>query len=133
MKTNKEIEILLYNYIKSSELVNRVSGTLSHVGRPTNSKLEDIVVSCKSGTSGQFQSFVCDVNIYVPNINADGESLQDSSRVTELMRLCVPLFNKFVSNEFRIEYDETPNAILIKEVNEYCINNRIVLTCLNLE
>lgn len=133
MKTNKEIEILLYNYIKGSELVNGVNGTLSHVGRPINSKLEDIVVSCKSGTSGQFQSFVCDVNIYVPNINANGESLQNSSRIVELTSLCVPLFNKFVSTEFRIEYDETPKAIEIKGVNEYCINNRIVLTHLNLE
>lgn len=133
MKTNKEIEILLYNYIKSSDLVNRVSGTLSHVGRPTNSKSEDIVVSCKSGTSNQFQTFVCDINIYVPNINANGESLQNSSRIVELTSLCVPLFNKFVSNEFRIEYDETPKSIEIKGVNEYCINNRIVLTHLNLE
>lgn len=133
MKTNKEIEILLYNYIKSSELVNRVSGTLSHVGRPTNSKLEDIVVSCKSGTSNQFQTFVCDINIYVPNINANGESLQDSSRIVELMKICTPLFNKFVSTEFRIEYDETPKAIQVKDAGEYCINNRIVLTHLNLE
>ena len=131
MKTNKEIEILLYNYIKSSELVNRVSGTLSHVGRLT--KLEDIVVSCKSGTSNQFQTFLCDINIYVPNINVNGESLQNSSRIVELTSLCVPLFDKFVSNEFKIEYDETPKSIKIKGVNEYCINNRIVLTHLNLE
>lgn len=133
MKTNKEIEILLYNHIKDSELVSSVSGTLSHVGRPTNSRLEDIVISVKSGTSSQFQTFVCDVNIYVQNILANGESLQDSTRIVELISMCTPLFNKFVSNDFRIEYDEAPSVIQIKDADEYCINNRIVLTHLNLE
>lgn len=133
MKTTKEIEILLYSLIKGSKLEQSVSGVLTHIERPINSTLEDICISVKSGTASQFQSFICDVNVYVPMLNANGQKVQDSTRIDELMRMCIPLFDKVTTSEYRIEYDETPSAILIKEAQEYCINNRIVLTHLNFE
>lgn len=133
MKTTKEIEILLYNLIKGSELEKSVSGVLTHVGRPANSIAEDICISVKSGTSGQFQSFVCDVNVYVPMLNADVRKYQNSSRIVELMKMCIPLFDKITTNGYRIEYDETPSVIHLEDADEDCINNRLVLTHINFE
>lgn len=89
-KTASEIAEVLYQYLTSSTLAGAVSGTVYHAGlRPRDSKVEDITIAYSAGTTGEVQTSIFYINIYVPDIDpwGNGVYVENKSRTAVLERL----------------------------------------------
>lgn len=90
MITGKEVQTDIINLLKGSALAATVSGDVYRNGcRPRNSGLEDIVVTFTAGLTGQIETGVVTVNIFVPDITPyadNGVKVEDMKRTAELER-----------------------------------------------
>lgn len=133
MKSDIEIRDILYNAIKDSALEQSVvntGGKLYKNQRPANSGREDIVISVLDGLSGQLQSSVINVNIYVQDVARGEDMIENETRVRELSRLAVELMEDFTEGDYRFKI-EKQLCLKVEGVDEHCINNKVVLTILN--
>ncbi len=89
-KTASEIAEVLYSYLKASALADAVSGKVYHAGlRPRDSKVEDITVAFSAGMTGEVQTSIFYINIYVNDVDpwGNGVLVEDKSRTATLERL----------------------------------------------
>lgn len=128
-KTEKSIERDLFRLIRDSSLARAVSGTLYRGGqRPKNATTEDIVVKFLTGTDGQEQAGVINVNIYVPDIvsvSGDGETVENISRVDELEEIANESLAALDSVEYWYAKDGTPTTFDVEDLSQHCINIRV--------
>lgn len=133
MKSDIEIKDILFGIIKGSELELAVAangGELYKDQRPTNSTKEDIVISILEGLNGQIQSSVINVNIYVADIDRNGDWIENSARLRELSRLAINLLETHNGGDYRLEM-EMQKCFKVEGVAEHCINNKIKLLITN--
>lgn len=88
-KTATEVVTDVMELLKGSVLARAVTGKVYRTGyRPRNSALEDIVVTFTTGSTGDIQSGLVTVNVFVADITpyANGVSVQNGARTAELER-----------------------------------------------
>lgn len=93
-KTSKQIQGDVYRLLKNSTLSSMISGDVYRgdgktSNRPRDSRKEDAVVIFTSGLSGDIQTGVVTVNIYVPDVDPydNGVFVEDGQRAEEIERL----------------------------------------------
>ena len=125
MKSDIDIKDDIYTFIKGSELENAVTGKLRKTRRPTNSKLEDIVISMVSNLNAQVQEAFVNVNIYVSDIIRDNQMEEDTIRLRELCDLSKTLLKVGRGGDFRFTID-TQRVLEVEGKDEHVINNRLL-------
>lgn len=88
-KTGKQIQGDIRLFLMNSTLAGEISGEVYRNGyRPRDSRQEDAVVTFTTGLPDQIQTGVVTINIYVPDIDSDGNGtwLEDGRRTEELER-----------------------------------------------
>lgn len=128
MRTLVDQDQILYDLIKGSALDSATNGGLYKVERPTNSALEDIVVSSMLTTDGTLQDGVSNVNIYVSkknqNIGGTVQLMRDSKRISELEPIAATVLKESYGDFYSLwvskiqEFDET-------EINQTRLSFRI--------
>lgn len=89
-KTGKQIQGDIYRFLRASALAGQISGDVYRNGyRPRDSRKEDAIVTFTAGLSDQIQTGVVTINIYVPDIDSDGNGtwLEDGARTEEMEQL----------------------------------------------
>ena len=127
-KTAKQIEKDVFRIIRNSELKDVIGGTFYRAGmRPKNATTEDVVVKFLTGLDGQEQSGVVLVHVYVPNIqvSADGELVENITRIDELEGLINTLFADLENDEYLFEKDGTPHSFPVEGIEQHFINVRL--------
>lgn len=86
-----DVASLLFEHLKFSVLINSISGAkgdLCLYARPTNSRLEDVVINTLPIVEGEvWDECYLNVNIYVPDMDIKGDSSQpDLNRLSILAR-----------------------------------------------
>lgn len=90
MKTAKEIQTDIYNFLRGSKFAQGVNGDVYRQGyRPRNSAKEDIIVIFTTGAVGEVQRGVVTINAYVPDIDPyrNGVFVEDGRRTAEVETL----------------------------------------------
>lgn len=134
MTSSNEIKTIIYKIIKGSSLENEIiskGGSLYRNSRPTNSNKEDIVISVLANRNAQFQMAYVNVNIYVPDIRRDNDYIEDETRTKILQKKAIDLFKEIVHNDHKIEI-ESQETFKVQDLNEHLINNKLLITILNL-
>lgn len=134
MTSSNEIKTIIYKIIKGSSLENEIiskGGSLYRNSRPTNSNKEDIVISVLANRNAQFQMAYVNVNIYVPDIRRDNDYIEDETRTKILQKKAIDLFKEIVHNDYKIEI-ESQETFKVQDLNEHLINNKLLITILNL-
>lgn len=134
MVSNSEIKSIIYRIIKGSALETEIvskGGKLYRDAKPTNSLTEDIVISVLTNRNAQYQPAIVNVNIYVPDIRRDNDFIEDGSRIKTLEAKAIELLNEVVGSEYLVKLD-VQETYKVLDVNQHCINNRLVITLLNL-
>lgn len=100
--TSKQIQEDFTQFVRRSELITHLSGGVYKRGyRPRDSRLEDVVVSFTTGTAGQIQTGVITYNIYVPDIDPNGNGIyvEDGARTAEIERLAQLFVDTLTASE----------------------------------
>ena len=89
-KTGKQIQGDVYRFLKDSTLAQQISGAVYRSGiRPRDSRKEDAIVTFTAGLPDQIQTGVVTINIYVPDIDFDGNGtwVEDGARTEQMESL----------------------------------------------
>jgi hypothetical protein len=88
MKTGKQIQSDVIELLKGGELPVLVTGGVYRDGyRPRGSRLEDIIVIFTTGLPEQIQTGIVTVNIYVPDLDAEGGVSVENGRRCEALEV----------------------------------------------
>lgn len=68
MKTTFDFVDILYEFLKTSSLKDSITGKVYKYERPVDSVKEDIVINSLPVTTGQLQTAILNLNIFVPDI-----------------------------------------------------------------
>lgn len=93
-----DLKEALYRLVSNSVLRKKISGNVYRDYRPLNSKVEDVVISVLASGAGQIQVFEVNINLYVPDVKRGKEFIEDTDRITVLMRACLDLLERGVMN-----------------------------------
>lgn len=124
MKTDIDIKDDIYLFIKGSVLESSVTGKLTKRNRPKGSYLEDIVISVLANQNGQIQEAFVNVNVYVHDVDVDGQFEEDTIRLRELCKVCESVLNLGRCSDFRFVLD-SQRVMKVNGKNEHFINNRL--------
>lgn len=133
MKSEAEITDIIYSILKGSDLHRAVKsrgGELYTDERPENSGKEDMTISILDNlVAGDYQNFIVNVNIYVPDNPRDRQLIIDKPRVRFLSRLAINLLEEYTASDYRF-FCEKQKVYKVNGADEHCINNRLSLTLL---
>lgn len=129
MKTSSaQIVNKLYTILSASSLKAAVTGNLYKSGlRPLNRVAEDIVINFVSGTAGQIQEGVANVNVFVPDLDSGSGSLVcNTARCRELESAA----NTWVdglsdSDGYRFELDSMIETMQYEDDKQHFLNIRL--------
>lgn len=130
MKTDIDIKDDVFMYLKGSELEHTVTGKLSKTKRPANSWMEDIVISVLANNNAQIQEAYVNVNIYVKDLDRDGQAEEDTIRIRELSRIASELLQVVFKDDFRFTL-ESQRVYPVDGRSEHMINNRLLYKQVN--
>ena len=121
MKTNNDILTDFYQIVAASPIA-ALSGGIYKKIRPTNSDLEDCVISLITGTNAKFlQNAALYVKIFYKDIFQDNSYLEDSLNGSVLENLLIDLSEKLLKNNeysFNVSSRETYTA-KVDEINQH--------------
>lgn len=125
MKTPEDIFDDIYDHIKGSELEAECSGILSEE-RPKGSVKEDITIVVFGPTGKQEQTASVNVNIFVPDIQIDGQWRRDKQRCRILARIAsVVLKHQGQNKDYQFTLGQQGIAKSYEGKNEHIINTRL--------
>ena len=130
IKTDIDIKDDIYNYIKPSKLTSSVNGKLSKTVRPNNSDNEDIVISILENEAGQYQQAYINVNIYVKDLDREGQSEENTIRLRELCKISDEVLSVIHGDTFRCTL-ERQRVMPVNGKEEHFINNRLFYQQIN--
>lgn len=130
MVTDIDIKDAVYALISSSELPSLISGHVYKDSRPLNSDKEDISISVLAGDAAQAQSFVLNVNLFVPDVNRGNDHIEDSPRLRTLCSKCAEVLHNKVVGGFWYRLD-WQRVMAVNEADFHFINNRLNVACCN--
>ena len=125
MKTEEEIIDDVKRYLEGSVLANEISGIITDLDRPKNSKNEDVIVKLLSCDFGQIQQAYLNVNIYVPDIEKDGQMVKNKPRLRKLERLSADILERHHGGYFYFS-TESQHVEDVDNINCHMINNRVL-------
>ncbi|WP_138481539.1 hypothetical protein [Dyadobacter bucti] len=102
MRTTSDVESILFEHIKGSDLDLACNGGVWMGERAAGSELEDIVINSLTITVGGIQRAVANVNIYVKDVSVPGSSnhnIKDSGRIKVLSDLAIELLKEFSTDD----------------------------------
>ena len=129
-----DIKEVFYSLVTSSEIMGMTNGNVYRDKRPLNSKVEDVVISVLASGVGQIQSFLLNINVYVPDIKRGNEFISDDQRIKILMRKCLDFLEGGVMNHtieghetvFGIKYRlESQKLYEVNDAHFHAINHKI--------
>ena len=126
-KTGAEIEADIYAIIKASSIKTTIAGTIYKDGmRPMDAKTEDAVVSFLTGTDGEIQKGVVNLNIYVPDIdNGGGQLVKNTARCKTLEVLVNGIIQALKPAEYRLQLDSIIQTFPTEGLKQHFVNTRI--------
>lgn len=131
MKTGAEFEQYICKLVVDSSINDLITGEVYFAGlRPTNSKLEDAVVSFQTGVDGQFQKGNVNVNIYVPNIVFTDKygvstNIKNFNRCNLVEKACAEFVKTLKVNKYKLSLATTIQTFEFEEANQHFVNMRI--------
>lgn len=132
IKTAEEIKADFRNMLKGSDLANRITGGVYPEGsRPRDSVKEDAVVILTAALSGEIQSGVITVHIYVPNKDYGRGYLEKNwERVVEIESLARTWVESLTAGKscYRIKLQQT-----ISSQGDENTQQHYVVVCLSYE
>lgn len=124
MKTDTEIRDDIYQLVKSSSIMDAVTGKLCTRLRPLNSYLEDVVISVTANSPGDpQQAFVC-VDIYVSDIKVNGRFEENTTRIRELSRIAYDALQSNTAQDYYATIDEQ-RTYAVEATHEHLIQCRL--------
>ena len=130
MRSDEDIKTDIFKFIKGSELHRSVSGKLSKRKRPKGSDKEDILISILANENGQVQTAYVNVNIYVRDVNVDGQDEEDTLRIASLSTLADNLHGEFYGQEYTLKM-LSQRVLEVPGAAEHVINNKVEYKTLN--
>lgn len=130
MKSDVEIKDDVYMHIKGSALELAVTGKLSKTKRPNGSIDEDIVISVLANQNAQLQEAFVNVNVYVRDVERDGQKEEDTIRTRELCEISEEVLERFFKDDFRCVLD-SQRVVEIEGKGEHMINNKLLYKQVN--
>ncbi len=126
-KTATKVELDVYNLIEASTLMDSLSGGAYLSGtRPKNSKLEDVVIIFLTGTDGDIQEGVVNVNAFVNNIDFNGSKTKDSQRCEALEGLLNDFVNSNgMSENYLFELKGMIQTFEAPDINQHFVNAKL--------
>lgn len=128
MRTDSEVKADIYRIVSGSPVGEAIDGEVLRRKRKDDSCREDCVISVLDGDTGQIQSHIVNVNIYVRDIMSDGEMVEDERRTALLQRLCAEAFGDKSRPRYgggTIYWTEAQRVLPVAGKDEHVINNRI--------
>lgn len=125
MKTDIEIKDDIYDYLKDSSLTRTINGNLYKRLRPTNSTLEDVVISVLANSNGQMQEAFVNVNIYVKDNLVEGQYEEDTIRCRLLCRIASEVLELGRGDGYRFTLN-SQRVLKVEGRNEHLINNKLL-------
>lgn len=130
MRSDEDIKTDIFKFINGSELHRSVSGKLSKRKRPKGSDKEDILISILANENGQVQTAYVNVNIYVRDVNVDGQDEEDTLRIASLSTLADNLLGEFYGQEYTLKM-LSQRVLEVPGAAEHVINNKVEYKTLN--
>lgn len=128
MKTNLEAIDDVYQVVKSSQLMEEVTGSLYKMQRPDNSIVEDVVINALPMSDGNPGTCVVNINIYVKDlageINGKRQTMPDYARMKALALVAAEDFEEYYSGSFTF-YIASQSVQREQEINQHYINFRL--------
>lgn len=136
MRSDEEIADDIYSHINASNLKTAVTGTIESDGeRTVGSTKEDIVINIISnGLAKDVQEATVAVNIYVKDINVNGQWRKNRKRIKALATIAkevLKLGGLGKDYTFRLESQRVFKVEEIDNPHEHFINNKLSYQLLN--
>lgn len=109
--------------------MSNVNGKLSKTQRPHNSHAEDVVISILANEGTQLQTAVLNVNIYIQDLDIEGQFEENTIRLDEICEKSWKLLETFHSDEYKAR--ATEQRVYSTESGEHVINNQVEYKLLN--
>lgn len=137
-KTASQIESDVFALLKNSDIADEITGKVYRDGiRPKDSKLEDAIVIFTAGLSGQIDSGIITVLIYVPNVNPfnNGQLVKNGKRLQELELLAKDWVKSLNLNvtDYKFELNQTIMNGEEPELNQHYVSIRLKYEFFDLE
>lgn len=136
MKTDIEIKDEIYEYLKGSELMERLDGVLKKTKRPAGSRKEDVNISVLANQNGKIQEAIVYINIYIPDTDTGLQTEENSPRLREISRLSADLLEVVKYSNVRMNLEsqhvyeaETGGEHVISHRMLYKVKNQAYGTC----
>lgn len=129
MKSDGAIKTDVYRYINQSGFMNNVNGKLSKTKRPHNSHAEDVVISILANEGTQLQTAVLNVNIYIQDLDVEGQFEENTIRIDEICEKAWKLLKKFNADEYNAHAIE--QRVYATDSGEHVINNQVEYKLIN--
>ncbi len=125
MKTDVEIRQDFFAIVSASEIKTAISGAVQIIPRRIGSKVEDCIISVLASKNAQIQECFVNVNVYVPNINNGGESVENVSRTSLLSKICENALKSGFGDGFMYKLD-SQRILPVNGKDEHVINNKLL-------
>ena len=129
MKSDGAIKTDVYRYIHQSGFMKNVNGKLSKTKRPHNSHAEDVVISILANEGTQLQTAIINVNIYIQDLDVDGQFEENTIRLDEVCEKAWKLLEAFKSDEYSAHAIE--QRVYERDSCEHVINNQVEYKLIN--
>ncbi len=129
MKSDGAIKTDVYKYINQSGFMQNVNGVLKKTKRPRNSRAEDVVISILANTGTQSQTAVVNVNIYIQDLNVDGQHEENSIRIDEISEKAWKLLETFRGDGYVAH--AIGQRTYPTDSDEHVINNQVEYKLIN--
>lgn len=125
MKTDIEIKDEIYAYLKDSELMQRLDGVLKKTKRPAGSRREDVNISVLANQNGQIQEAIVYINIYIPDLEDEQQTEENTPRLREICRLSADLLEVVKYSNVRMNL-ESQHVYEAETGGEHVISHRML-------
>lgn len=124
----------IYDLLNINEVKSNISGKIYKNKRPTESKLEDIVINSILMDNSFLQDGTFNVNCYVPflsvTINNISQSMPNEKRLSEIFQIVNPLLDDVFKDDFNLTIERHETIDVETEKASY-IDFRINLKAYN--
>ena len=125
MRTPEDIYDDIYEHIKGSELDAETTGEVTDK-REKESTKEDVTIVVYTANGVQLQYASVNVNVYVHDIQVNGQWRKDRTRCRQLARIAAEVLKKQGNNkDYRFTIDSQAVKQSPEGKNEHIINTRL--------
>ena len=117
MMTQKQIKNIIYSVVQDSPIPGIITGGVYIVMRPTDSIVEDCVISLISGITGKFlQDGAAQIKIIFNDLKNGNHYMEDTSRGEVFDILLFDLSTTLLKNDLGVSFDITSREIYVSRI-----------------